>query len=234
MVSTAIEVTIWMALLSGMGLETLGGFGRESYLAYALWATFIGRITTSWMYEFQMMEQIDTGRINGLLTRPISFYEFYLSQFMGYKLICIVFSLGLPILACWIFSAPLHLDRLPLVLLMLLYFLVFVHTLSFTVACMAFFLNRIYSFTPIKNLLIWVLAGELIPLDLYPEPIRSWLLLSPFAAGVYYPVSYLTGRIGTEAFLQSFTGITIGLVVTGLLARVIWLRGLRVYTGTGA
>ena len=166
-----------------------------------------------------------------LASRP---KEFYLSQFVGYKLTCTVFSLVLPIMACWYFRAPMHLERLPAVILLVTYYLVFSHTLSFCIACLAFFLNRAYSFTGMKNMLIWVLAGELIPLDLYPEPLRQVMLNSPFAAGVYVPVSYITGRIGTEQFLHSFVSITGGLVVFGSLAYVLWQRGIRSYTGTGA
>lgn len=233
-VATVTEVVLWMALLKGMGVSTLGGFSREYYLSYALWATFVGRITTNWMYEFLMLEQIDSGRINSILTRPISFYEFYLSQFIGYKMSCTVFSFVLPMLACWIFDAPMLLERLPLMLLLIVYYLIFAHTLSFCVACLAFFLNRAQGFTGMKNMIIWVLAGELIPLDLYPEPIRTWLLHSPFAAGVYYPVSYISGRIDTPTFLMSFVGVTGGLIVAGSLAAYVWSKGVRSYTGTGA
>ncbi len=232
--STTIEVTLWMALLTGMGVSSLGGYGREYYLGYTLWATFVGRVTTNWMYEFVMLEQIDTGKINSLLVRPISFYEFYLSQFVGYKLTSAAFSFTLPVLACWFFHAPMVLERLPAVMILVIYYLIFAHTLSFCVACMAFFLNRAYSFTGMKNMLIWVLAGELIPLDLYPEPLRTLLLHSPFAAGVYVPVSYITGRVGTEYFLQAFVSVTGGIAASGALAYVLWQRGLRSYTGTGA
>ena len=54
--SSAIEVILWMALLTGMGMNTLGGFGREYYLAYALWDTFVGRITANWMYDLIMLD----------------------------------------------------------------------------------------------------------------------------------------------------------------------------------
>jgi ABC-2 type transport system permease protein len=232
--STTIEVMLWMAMLTGMGVNTLGGYGRESYLAYALWATFVGRVTTNWMYEFTMLDEIDSGRVNAILMRPITFYEFYLSQFIGYKSTTLAVSFVLPILACWIFHAPLLLDHLPLMVLSLLYYLVFVHTLSFCVACLAFFMNKAQSFTAMKNLAIWVLAGELIPLDLYPQPFRSWMIHSPFASGVYIPVGYVVGRVDTALMLQSFISVTAGLAVTLTLAYFLWWRGLRSYTGTGA
>jgi ABC-2 type transport system permease protein len=224
---------MWSAILAGVG-GSLGGYDRASYIAYALWAIFIGRVTTNWMYEFTMLNDIDSGGVNSILVRPISFYEFYLSQFVGYKLTVLCFSMIIPILFCYVLDAPFLPQRLPAVLLLITYYLVFAHTVSFCVACMAFFMNRAQGFTAIKNLAIWVLAGELVPLDLYPEPFRSWLLHSPFASGTYIPVAYLTGRIGPELMTSAFVSVTCGLVVVCLLAVSLWKLGLREYAGTGA
>ncbi|MGE0527723.1 MAG: ABC transporter permease, partial [Bdellovibrionales bacterium] len=225
LLSGGIEVALWMAILSGMGAHSLGGFGREYYLAYALWATFVGRTTANWMYEYTMLDEIDTGRVNSLLVRPISFYEFYLSQFMGYKLLVVAVSFLVPTSLCMLAGAPLLVQRLPAMLALIIYYLVFAHTLSFCVACTAFYLNRAHAFTGIKNLAIWILAGELIPLDLYPEPFRSWLLHSPFASGVYVPVAYITGRVGPEFFLQSLVSVTVGILVMGGVGRLLWHSG---------
>jgi ABC-2 type transport system permease protein len=232
--TSAIEVTLWSAILTGMGGRSLGGFGREYYLAYALWANFMGRISTNWMYEFTMLDDIDTGKVNSILVRPISFYEYYLSQFLGYKLLCAFVALGIPAVACLVMKVPFHPERLPLMLVMLVFYLVFTHTLSFCVACMAFFMNRANALTGMKNLAIWVLAGELVPLDLYPEPLKTILMNSPFAAGVYLPVGYLTGRFGVEQMMHGFTSIAAGMIVVALLAFTMWRSGVRNYAGTGA
>ena len=223
-----------MAIFRGTGLSSLGGFGAEYYLAYALWANFVGRITANWMYEFNMLDEIETGRVNAILVRPISFYEFYLSQFLGYKALIAVISLIIPALACFVLDAPFIVERLPLMLALIFFFLIFTHTLSFCIACLGFFMNRAHSLTAMKNMAIWVLSGELIALDLYPEPFRSVLLHSPFAAGVYLPVGYITGRFGSDLMMQGFVAVAGGLVVTSIIARVLWRQGVRSYTGTGA
>lgn len=229
-----IEVTLWMALLTGMKLDTLGGFSREYYLAYALWATFMGRITTNWMYEFIMLEEIETGKVNSILVRPISFYEYYLSQFIGYKMVTAVMSFVLPIIACSILNVPMHLERLPAVFLLLFFYLIFTHTISFSIASLAFFMNRAQSLTVMKNMMMWMLAGELIPLDLYPEPLRSWLIHAPFASGVYIPVGYLTGRFDSTLMTQSFVSVVAGIAVMSAIGAMLWKTGVRSYTGTGA
>ncbi len=66
------------------------------------------------------------------------------------------------------------------------------NSISFLVSCAAFFLNKIHSFTAAKNLALWVISGEIIPLDLMPEPFRTILIALPFSSGVFIPVGYLT------------------------------------------
>jgi ABC-2 type transport system permease protein len=232
--SSLVEVVIWSAIFGSVASGTINGFAREYYLAYALWAAFFARQAANWMYEFRMIEEIDTGTVNTILARPISFFEYYLAQFMGYKFLTGVLSFVFPIVVCLAIPGPTDLSRWPLAFLLVMYFLVFLYTISFIVASCGFFFNRVHSFTVAKNIALWLVSGELFPLDLIPEPIRGWILVLPFSSGVYVPVGYLTGRIGIDAVWRGFVSITIGLVVFGLIARAVWLAGRRRYSGTGA
>jgi ABC-2 type transport system permease protein len=233
-IATAIELTLWYAIFAKSGVTELAGFGRESYIAYALWGAFVARLTTSWMYEFRMIEDIEMGSVNSLLARPVSFFEYYTSQFMGYKIITTAISLVVPLGACFAMRLPVHYDRLPMMILLCLYYLLLVQTISFCIACLAFRLNKVGSFTMAKNLGLWLFSGELFPLDMLPQPWRDILIAIPFSNAVFVPVGYLTGRVGMETVLQGFASITIGIALTGMLGAYMWKSGLRIYSGTGA
>ncbi len=234
-VTTAlIELTLWTAIFATAKTNTIGGFGRESYLAYVLWTAFVGRIAANWMYEFKMADEIESGSVNSLLVRPTSFYECYLSQFLGYKFIVSSFSLVMPLLASYFIGLPFLPERLPATLALIVYYLVLMHTLSFVVASLAFHLTRIHSITVAKNLALWLVTGELIPLDLFPEGIRKVVLWLPFSSGVYIPVGYLTGRISEDLVYRGFLTTTLGICFFGGLGAFMWKWGLAKYTGTGA
>ncbi len=234
MLTTGIEIFLWYAIFKGAGTDAINGFSREYYLSYAMWAAFFSRISTNWMYESRMIAEIEMGTINGLLTRPMSFYEYYFSQLMGYKFITTVVSFIAPIIAIMIFDLPTQMSRLPMAVLLCTYYLVLVHTMSFMVSCLAFHLNKIHSLTAAKNMLLWVFSGELFPLDLMPNGLREVFISLPFASGVYVPVAYLTGRVGIESVYQGFISITWGLIIMNLIAGFMWKQGIRKYAGTGA
>lgn len=233
-VTSLIEITLWFALFKSVGAPTVNGYKLEAYLAYAIWGAFVTRITSTWMYEFRMADEIESGSINAILVRPFSFFEYYMSQFFGYKVITTAVSMTIPLFVSWYFNLEVIWSRVGPAFLLIFYYLFLVQTLSFIVATVAFHLNRTQSFTVAKNLGLWLLSGELIPLDLFPDWIYRTLTFLPFSCGVYIPVGYLTGRVSPEMFYHGFVSTTVGLIFFGWLARWSWKFGLSVYAGTGA
>jgi len=234
LLTAGVELFLWFALFKGLGTDTLNGFPKENYLSYIIWGTFLGRVTISWMYEHLMMEDIETGAINSFIVRPVSFFEYYLGQLLGYKFITTIVSSLIPISIALLFNLPTLFQRLPIAFLFVFYYLIFVHTLSFCVACLAFFLNRVRSFTVAKNLSIFILSGELFPLDLLPEFWKKIFLFLPFCNGVYIPVGYITGRLGWDSMITGFYSVTLSLIIGLIAAYFLWQQGLRKYSGTGA
>lgn len=233
-ITSLVEMVLWMALFKGAQATQIGGFAQEYYLAYALWATFIARITVNWMYEFKMIEEIEQGNINSILSRPMTYYEYYLSQLLGYKAITTLASIIFPIGIILALKLPTHWDRIPVTLALIFYYLIFVYSMSFCISTLAFFFNKVHSLTVTKNLALWLLTGELFPLDLMPEYWRKIFVALPFSNGAYIPVGYITGRIGDAELIQGFYSITISLIIVTTLGWMLWRRGMKVYAGTGA
>ena len=215
--TTGIEVLLWIAVFNGAQTSTIAGFSKEHYLSYALWSAFFARISTSWMYEYRMVEEVGSGSINKIIVRPMGFYEYYLSQLLGYKFITTIVSLLFPLIASLYFDLPTIMNRIPLI-----------------VSALAFHYTKISSLTVAKNLLMWILMGELFPLDLLPEPWKTILISAPFANGVFVPVAYLTGRVNIDVVYNGFISVTVGLIVFNTLAAYMWKRGMDSYVGTGA
>ena len=233
--TVGIEVFLWIAIFKSVDATGLiGGFNRDAYLAYAVWAPFLGRIAISWMYESMMVEEVVSGTINTILSRPLSFFEYYLSQTLGYKLITTLFSMMVPIAASYYFNLPVHYARLPLAFVLVVYYILLVHTMSFMVASLGFYLTRVRSFTLLKNLTLLLLGGELVPIDLMPPVLSELLLNLPFSAGVYIPLAYITGRADISLISTGFYNVTWALMLAGCFSYLMWTNGVKQYTGTGA
>lgn len=232
--ATGIEILLWVAVFRSTSATQIMGHGKENYIAYALWASFFSRISTSWMYEFRMVEEVASGTINSIIVRPMSFYEYYLSQLMGYKFVTTLVSLTVPFFVSYFFDLPVIYSRLPTAILISFYYLILVHTMSFLISTFAFHFTKISSITVAKNLLLWLLMGELFPLDLLPANLYKIISHLPFAGGIYVPVGYLTGRVEFSMVLTSIFSITISLAFMSLLCTWLWKKGMDNYVGTGA
>jgi len=228
-----VEAAFWTGLIEASGNELLGGFPTSYYIGYFLY-TILQLGSLNWRFERAMIAEINSGAVNALLLRPSSFYEYHMGQLLGQKLITAFVMVPVISFIAWGWGLPFHPERLPIVLLMGISYVILLFSLHFAVAAMAFFFDNVYSLNNTKNMIIWVLTGELMPLDLLPSPIREWVIALPFSCGIYIPAAYLSGRIGTEAFMKGFIGLGAGGVFFGLLARFVWKQGLRRYGGTGA
>lgn len=232
--STIVDLALWSSLFQLMKVDQLGGFSKASYLSYMLWASFFSRIAANWMYEMRMIKEVESGAINSVLTRPFTFYEFYCGQFLGYKLLTAFVSFLIPLAVKLFWDLPIFYDRLPMIILLMILNLFFVYTISFCISSLAFFFTRVTSVTVTKNLVLWLISGEIFPLDLFPEFIRSLMIRSPFAAGCYIPVGYLTGRVESAQFYESFISLFFGIIVFLLIGTTFWNIGVKKYSGIGA
>lgn len=181
-----------------------------------------------------MIEEVSSGTVNSLIVRPMSFFEYYLSQFLGYKILIMATSFFIPAIFCYFMELPVLYERLPAALLLILLYLVFALLMSFIISTFAFHLNRVWSLTIAKNLGLWVFTGELFPLDILPDRIKNILIHLPFANAVYIPVGYLTGRLNEPLLLRGFLSTFMGILVLGILGSYLWRQGLKTYSGTGA
>lgn len=228
-----IEAAFWLGCFEISGMTRIGNFTAPQYLTYLLWLMLqLGG--ANWRFERAMIQEINSGAVNALLVRPSSFYEFHFGQLLSFKLMTLCVSLPLVLAIAYWGQLPLMLERLLPSLGMGICYLALVHTLNVAIASTAFFFDNVYSLNITKNMLIWFLAGELFPLDLLPPFLSKWIILLPFSCGVYLPASYISGRIDTSAFLHGFLSLAIGIAFFGLVARLLWRKGLRSYGGTGA
>jgi ABC-2 type transport system permease protein len=228
-----VEAAFWSGLIKASGSNQLGGFPVSYYLGYFLYSILqLGSI--NWRFERAMISEINNGAVNALLLRPGSFYEYHLGQLLGQKLVTALAMIPVMLFIAWMWNLPFHVDRLPLVLLMGFTYVIILFSLHFAVASMAFFYDNVYSLNTSKNMIIWILTGELMPLDLLPSPLREWIIALPFSSGIYLPASFLSGRIELDIFMRGFLSLAIGGLFFGLLSAFIWKKGLRRYSGTGA
>jgi ABC-2 type transport system permease protein len=100
-------------------------------------------------------------------------------------------------------------------------------------ATTAFLWEEAYSVLMVKNMLVQLLSGELLPLSLFPVA-TQWIWKStPFYLYVFGPTEYALGRWTHADFTQALMVALLWMTAFALLIRLTWGWGIRRYLSLG-
>jgi ABC-2 type transport system permease protein len=229
-----LSVLIWRAALaSGAGLPV-----DATYLtSYFVLLGLVSMLTSAWLSMF-LAESIRNGTLSIWLARPGSMlYEMTANNLAekGFKLVVL-----LPMLLLFGFwfrdavdlAAPAW--RWAIVAISVVMGAAITFSLDVIEGSLAFWLEDISGLIRTRQLVVLVLAGQLVPLALMPGWAQPFMEIQPFRYILSFPLEVIVGDlaradIATGLALQ--TGYT-ALFILG--ARWVWSRGKRSYSAVGA
>ena len=106
--------------------------------------------------------------------------------------------------------------------------------LDFVIGSLAFWMQDVSGLVRLKNLVGALLAGQLVPLALFPPEAAGFLEAQPFRYTLSFPLELLTGSLAPVAIVRGFAwqvGYCVGLWA---FYRLLWRYGLRSYSAAGA
>lgn len=181
-------------------------------------------------------EKVRQGTLAMELLRPYDFQGFYLALQGGQAVSRFIIS-GLPLFLFYSLFFGLAAGLTPAMALLFLLSGAFAFLcsffLNFTIASLTFYTENFWGIMVTFNYLTWILSGGMIPLPIVPEPLRSILIHSPFAAITYTPVSIGIGLVQGEAVFNALALQLGWAAILFVLGRLIFSRALRSLTIQG-
>ena len=229
-VPAAIQMVLWYALFKVNGASKIAGMGYEEMLAYT-WVSILFTQIRGGDLDFELAELIRSGQLSNYLLRPVSVIEFIYIRGLGPKIflagMAVFLGLGVGI------SYGLSPLRILGAMLMALMGNLIHYQISAAIAAAAFLWEEAYSLLMVKNMVVSLLSGELVPLNLFP-PSMEWMWKStPFYFYVFGPTQYALGRWSHQEFFFQM-GIACAWILGGwLLIRLTWGSGIRRYLSLG-
>lgn len=97
----------------------------------------------------------------------------------------------------------------------------------------AFWLVEYSGFSQLVEVMILIFAGNIMPIDFYPNFVKQIAYILPFSYIIYFPVVALAGKLnlwqlGRVIFIQ-----ILWICVLIFLYRIIWKQGVKKFTGVG-
>ncbi len=229
-VPALIQWLLWYAIFKIGGQTEVAGMSYTDLLAYT-WMSVLFSQVRGGDHDFALMEMIRSGGLSNYLLRPVSPVEFVYIRGVAEKL----FVAGICLVIGMIASFAVGLNPLHLLGAMILALLgnIIHYQLGAMIATLAFLWEEAYAILMVKNMVVQILSGELIPLNLFPANMQWVWKMTPFYLYVYGPTQFALGRWNLTEFGNAILIACAWIVFFTVGIKVTWKFGIKRYLSLG-
>jgi ABC-2 type transport system permease protein len=229
-------IYLWRTVYGGQS-SPVGGYSLASMISYYLLVTIVDTLTVVNEDDWQIAADIKDGNISQFLLKPINYLTYRLCLFFSGKIIFTLVSMvpvGIFVFCLrQYFVAPaggwaLVCFLLSTVLAALLQFF-----MSYTLALLAFWLLEVSTVIFMAFAFEYLAGGHVFPLNILPPALEQALNCTPFPYVLFFPVSVYLGQVHGADLWRGLGLQAAWLVFFYLLARLVWIRGIRKYSAVG-
>ena len=209
------SVFFWKTAFAG--IDEVADVNEEQMLVYSIMAIILTIVNTFYI-ENKVRQKIRQGDVAIDFIKPVNVFLLYFMEDLGDSISSII-QRALPILICAmlfvIVPLPYSLLHFLLFLLSSVFSFLILWLLAALFALLYFKFIDLGPLAYVKNYLVTILSGALIPVWFYPEPVQRVLDYLPFIYIYQLPLSIFIGR---EDLAGALTGIGIQIFWCILLA----------------
>jgi ABC-2 type transport system permease protein len=213
----------------------LGHYSTPQVIAYFL-ATFIARnLTASWI-SWQISLEIRDGSLGARLLLPVHPVVAFVSESVGAMPVRVAGSLVVAVVMMVMLGggAVTHAPVLWLLWCLSIIGGWLISTLvSLTIGALAFFFDSSAKIMDAWLAALFVFGGYLVPVDLFPAPLRALLAWLPFRYQIGLPVELMVGAHDVTDAMSLVARQWVFVVVGVLVTVVTWRRGLARFAAYG-
>jgi ABC-2 type transport system permease protein len=236
-VGAIVNIYLWKSVYQSTRNLTIGSMNMNDMLAYIALAALCARITQTGRTERNASEDIRSGDLNKYLLKPISHAVYTLVSAMSERISSLVFILiialavGIPLAG----SAGIHISYTgALLALPILFFAMIINSMiSLSLSYLAFWMDEVWTFHVVKDISLWFLSGQIVPMSALPETARTIAAVLPFQYFAYVPAGLISGSISSADAPLYLAGVIAWVGLTALGTSFIWHRGLAKFGAYG-
>lgn len=221
-----VNIAIWRAIYNEE--DTLSGIGFRVIMTYIALSFLMQTMFV--MDEYLIENKVRSGLIATDLLKPINFRLYIFSYNIGTLLFRTIMQLVPVLILSIIFFKILP----PFSPLMAGYFVVsavlaylVLYNLNFIVWISSFWFYWTFSLITIKDALLMVLSGALLPLWFMPAGISNIIKLTPFDSIYFTPISIYLGQIPVNEIIFSLGRQAIWVIILLGIGQLLWNRATK-------
>lgn len=216
--------------------DKIGQFTFHSMLSYYIINSFLSQLEMSAGVSSEIHHRIRNGTFSKYMVIPVGIQKYFMAMELGIVLFYSAFDLVAAVI--WIFVFRIRfvfatdLWVIVCAILMAVLGLMFMVQLNYFLGLLTLKYQGIGTFLMIKNNLMALVTGSIVPLALFPEAVVNLMRILPFYYVTYLPSMLLTGMCREEA-AGGLMMITVWCLAIQILINITWNKYRRKYDGVG-
>ena len=186
-----IEYLVWSMVYESQGnVDSIDGWKFNRLIAYIFLAMIVGQLKSSWVTAHEMILQIRQGFMNQYIVKPLSFFNYHLMSFIGTNILYYIPYTILIVIVPIIFPDLIFINfiQIPFFILALLISIYLSYSIYFFMVCFAFWFGEVRALLVAYNISMFVLAGQIIPIDFFPDYYVQIINYTPIPYLIKFPV----------------------------------------------
>lgn len=218
------NVFLWGTVYSGQ--ETISDVSREQMITYSVLSACLS-VMCQCGIQGSLNGDVRNGNVAILLMRPYSLLAGYFSEDVGTVVVKTI-TVALPtFVICSIFlpiRGPVSMGVLLLVLLSYLCGFLILWLLSALVSMFAFVTMELGNMGVVKDMVVAILSGSMIPLWFFPKDVERVLMKTPFPYTYQTPLGLYIGKISPKEGAGQILIQLVWVALLGAAVVFVWKR----------
>ena len=229
-VNTIITIVVFLCIYRAL----YGGSAEIDGISFSMVATnFVISLGLSSAFSYNEMflpDKISWGDITNEFLKPVNFKLRLLAENVGESLFKLVFNFIPAVVFCIFYTKlcpPHSLTNILLMLVSVLLGYLVLWQISFIIQTWCFWLFSVWGILTIKNAVINILAGTMLPIWFMPDILRTIVQYTPFEAIYFTPVRIYLGQLTGEKIFEAMLIQVLWIIVLYLIGNVFWKKGIK-------
>lgn len=234
-----ISKILFAYLLWGIVFQTkdqVGVFTFHGMLSYYIVGSFLFQLEMSGGISSEIHDRIRNGTFSKYMVIPVGIEWYFLAMEVGVVLFYLAFDFMAAVVWIFVFRIQFVFAAewwvIACAVIMTVLGMFFMVQLNYLLGLLTLKYQGIGTFLMIKNNLVSLVTGSIVPLALFPEIVTDMMRVLPFYYVTYLPAMLLTGMCQNEAI----TGVAVigcWCLVMQFLISIVWKKYVRNYDGVG-
>ncbi len=226
---------LWNAIFAGESM--INGFSLNSMMSYYIIQSFLSQMDMSKKISTEISMSVRQGTFTKYLILPINTEGYFISMMLGKIPSYLVWDILSAMVWVLVFRIDFvfitNLSAIIGALCLIVLGFLFMIQLNFLLGILVFKYEEISTFLLIKDNVVLLVTGGIIPLALFPEWILNIMKMLPF-----YYITYLPSMIfiGQSCVDEIITGLIVMIFWCGMMQISIikyWKNNVKMYDGVG-